>query len=102
MRIVRGRFLWQHGNGHDMKSVLNIGIHDSFFDALRTRKATDPREMSFGLHSVLQRCLQGSAALSEITSGDTVKFGYGKFSVYFDATSEFVEPTAACGSKELS
>jgi hypothetical protein len=42
-------------------SLLDGNIYDGFFHTLATRQATNPRDMSFGLHSILERCQQQDA-----------------------------------------
>jgi hypothetical protein len=44
--------------GSPLKQHTRISIHDRILESLSTRNATDPRDMSFGIYSILERVIR--------------------------------------------
>ena len=67
----------------ETRALLNSNIYDRLVETLSTRQATNPRDMSFGLYPVLERCRQEETPLELIPNyGEPVDVVYRNLTVY--------------------
>jgi hypothetical protein len=88
---------WNHG--WDMKVFLTSHIHERLFETLAMRQASEPRDMIFGLHSVLEHYSAGVSDGLKLDYHDSSEMIYRNWTRHMMLKAKTLEPLLLAARK---